>query len=136
MAEILTLATHQPKECIDLTRRVEEVVRKSGVARGLCQIYSLHATAAIIVNENADPNIGIDLLRGLDGAFPERNDWLHDRIDDNAQSHVLASILGPSETVPVEDGRLLLGTWQAIMLVELDGPRAERRVAVQVLPLG
>lgn len=136
MAEILTLATQQTKQCIDLTRRVEEVVRKSGVERGICQVYSLHATAAIVVNENADPNIGLDLLRALDGAFPEKNDWLHDRIDDNAQSHILASILGPSETVPVEDGKLLLGTWQAILLVELDGPRAERRVAVQVLPLG
>jgi len=133
MAEIITLSTKQPRECIDLTAQVAEVVRRSGVRRGICQIYSLHATASIVVNENADPNIGIDLLTALDRAVPQRAGWLHDRIDDNAQSHILAAILGPSETVPVEDGKLLLGTWQAILLVELDGPRAERRVAVQVL---
>jgi secondary thiamine-phosphate synthase enzyme len=133
MAEVITLSTKQARECIDLTAQVAEIVRRSGVSRGLCQIYSLHATASIVVNENADPNIGIDLLTALDRAVPQRAGWLHDRIDDNAQSHILACILGPSETVPVEDGKLLLGTWQAILLVELDGPRAERRVAVQVL---
>jgi secondary thiamine-phosphate synthase enzyme len=135
MAEILTLATRKEKECIDLTEQVREVLRKSGVERGLCQVYSLHSTAAIIVNENADPNIGVDLVNALNQTFPQKNDWLHDRIDDNAQSHILASILGPSETIPVEGGELLLGTWQTILLVELDGPRPERRIAVQVLPL-
>ena len=134
MAEILQIATRRERECIDLTGQVAEIVRKSGVRRGLCQVYSLHATASIIVNENADPNIGVDLLTALERAVPRRADWLHDRIDDNAQSHILASLLGPSETVPVEDGKLLLGTWQAILLVELDGPRPERRVAVQVIP--
>ena len=133
MAEIIGLSTKQPKECIDLTAQVAEIVRRSGVRRGICQIHSLHTTASIVVNEDADPNIGIDLLTALEGAVPKRADWLHDRIDDNAQSHILAAILGPSETVPVEDGKLLLGTWQAILFVELDGPRAERRVAVQVL---
>ena len=135
MAEILTLATRQHKECIDLTGEVRGVLRKSGVQHGLCQVYSLHSTAAIVVNENADPNIGRDLLNALDQAIPQKNDWLHDRIDDNAQAHILASILGPSETIPVEGGELLLGTWQTILLVELDGPRPERRIAVQILPL-
>jgi secondary thiamine-phosphate synthase enzyme len=77
----------------------------------------------------------VDLVNALNQTFPQKNDWLHDRIDDNAQSHILASILGPSETIPVEGGELLLGTWQTILLVELDGPRPERRIAVQVLPL-
>lgn len=134
MAEIIQLSTSRDRECIDLTGQVASIVEKSGVQRGICQVYSLHATASIIVNENADPNIGVDLLSALEGAVPRRADWLHDRIDDNAQSHILASILGASETVPVEEGKLLLGTWQAIMLVELDGPRSERRVAVQVIP--
>ena len=134
MAEIIQLSTSRDRECIDLTGPVASIVGKSGVQRGICQIYSLHATASIIVNENADPNIGVDLLTALESAVPRRANWLHDRIDDNAQSHILASILGASETIPVEDGKLLLGTWQAIMLVELDGPRRERRVAVQVIP--
>jgi secondary thiamine-phosphate synthase enzyme len=134
VAEILQIATRRERECIDLTERVAEIVRKSGVQRGLCQVYSLHATASIVVNENADPNIGTDLLTALERAVPRHAGWLHDRIDDNAQAHILASLLGPSETVPIEEGRLLLGTWQAILLVELDGPRPERRVAVQVIP--
>jgi secondary thiamine-phosphate synthase enzyme len=133
MAEILTVSTKHARECIDLTAQVAEIVRRSAVRRGLCQVHSLHTTASIVVNENADPNIGVDLLTALDRAVPRRAGWLHDRIDDNAQSHILAAILGPSETVPVEDGKLLLGTWQTILLVELDGPRAERRVAVQVI---
>jgi thiamine phosphate synthase YjbQ (UPF0047 family) len=103
VAEIIRLSTTRDRECIDLTRQVADIVARSGVSQGICQVYSLHATASI-------------------------------KIDDNAQSHILASILGASETIPVEDGKLLLGTWQAIMLVELDGPRDVRRVAVQIVP--
>lgn len=136
MAEIIQLSTKSDRECIDLTQQVADIVSRSGVEQGICQVYSLHATASIVVNENADPNIGVDLLTALERAVPRRGDWLHDRIDDNAQSHILASILGASETIPVEGGKLLLGTWQAIMLVELDGPRRERRVAVQVVSSG
>ena len=88
----------------------------------------------MIVNENDDPNIGVDLLRALEQAIPEHDGWLHDRVDNNAAAHIKASILGPSETVPVSDGDLLLGTWQGIMVVELDGPRRSRRVAVTIVP--
>jgi secondary thiamine-phosphate synthase enzyme len=133
VAEIIRLSTTRDRECIDLTRQVADIVARSGVSQGICQVYSLHATASIIVNENADPNIGVDLLTALESAVPRHAGWLHDKIDDNAQSHILASILGASETIPVEDGKLLLGTWQAIMLVELDGPRDARRVAVQLV---
>jgi secondary thiamine-phosphate synthase enzyme len=129
-----TIQTRRHKECIEITDRVRDAVRRSGARQGLCHVMVLHATAAIVVNENADPNIGVDLLRALDGAVPEHAGWLHDRIDDNAQAHILAALLGPSETIPVENGDLLLGTWQGVLLVELDGPRASRRVAVTVLP--
>ena len=121
------------RECIEITEAVRKIVRASGIEHGLCHVAVLHATAAVIVNENDDPNIGVDLLRALDTAVPEHDNWLHDRIDNNAQSHILASMLGPSETVPVVDGELLLGTWQALMLVELDGPRQLRRVSVQLI---
>jgi secondary thiamine-phosphate synthase enzyme len=96
-------------------------------------VLVLHATAAIVVNENDDPNIGIDLLRALDDAIPDHANWLHDRVDDNAQAHIKAAILGPSETIPIADGELVLGTWQGIILVELDGPRAVRRIAVSLV---
>lgn len=116
------------REMIDLTARVAEVVARSGVAEGLCSVYTPHATAAIVVNENDDPNVCVDVLDALDRLIPA-GIWRHDRVDGNAASHIQATILGPGQTVPVQDGRLLLGTWQAVMLVELDGPR-ERRVLV------
>ncbi len=136
MAEIIELATTRDREWIDLTPQVADIVARSEIERGVCLVYSMHTTTAIIVNENADPNIGIDLITALDGAVPRKADWLHDRIDDNAQSHILASLLGTSESIPIEGGKLLLGTWQSILLVELDGPRPERRVAVQLVPAG
>jgi secondary thiamine-phosphate synthase enzyme len=130
---ILTFQTSNHKECVDITDAVRGVVEGADVRNGLCHVMALHATAAIVVNENDDPNIGVDLLTALDRAIPDHAGWLHDRVDNNAQAHIQASILGPSETVPIEDGELLLGRWQGIMLVELDGPHAERRVKVTIL---
>ena len=130
---IFEIDTRQKRETIDITERVREVVRRAGIEHGLCHVMVLHATAAIVVNENDDPNIGVDLATALDRAIPEHAGWLHDRIDDNAQAHILASILGPSELVPVENGDLCLGRWQGLMLVELDGPRRARRVKVTLL---
>jgi secondary thiamine-phosphate synthase enzyme len=131
---ILTVSSTRHKECIEITEAVREVVRGAGVTRGLCHVMALHATAAVVVNENDDPNIGVDLLRALDRAIPDHAGWLHDRVDDNAQAHIKAAILGPSETVPIVDGDLALGTWQGILVVELDGPRAGRRVLVTIVP--
>lgn len=124
------IRTTSKREMIDLTARVAEVVARADVAEGLCSVYTPHATAAVVINENDDPNVCIDVLDALDRLVPA-GIWRHDRVDGNAASHIQATILGPGETVPVRNGRLLLGTWQAIMLVELDGPR-ERRVIVTV----
>ena len=131
---IFTIKTSRKQECVEITDQVRKIVRDSGVKNGLCHVMALHATAAIIINENADPNIGVDLITALNRAFPEHAGWLHDRIDNNAQSHLLASMLGPSETIPIQNGDLFLGTWQGILLVELDGPRRERRVEVTLVP--
>lgn len=128
------VATHRARECLDITERVREIVRTSGVESGICHVAVLHATAAVVVNENDDPNIGVDLLSALERMVPDHAGWLHDRVDNNASAHIKAAILGPSETLLVRDGDLLLGTWQAVMLVELDGPRARRHVAVTVIP--
>jgi len=133
MAEVFTLNTSQAKECIDITAQVRDIVRKSGAKTGLCHVTVLHATAALAVNENDDPNIGVDLLTALDRVIPDHAGWLHDRVDNNAQAHIKAAILGPAEILPIQNGDLLLGTWQGIMLVELDGPRSKRRVAVTIL---
>jgi secondary thiamine-phosphate synthase enzyme len=106
------------------------IVSESGAAEGICSIYVTHATAAVVINENDDPNVCVDVLDALDKLIPE-GVWRHDRVDGNAASHIKAAILGPGETVPVRNGSLVLGTWQAIMVVELDGPR-DRRVVVTV----
>jgi len=126
----LRIRTSVKREMVDLTARVTEIVAQSGVGDGLCNIYVPHATAAIVVNENDDPNVCVDVLDALDRLIPD-GVWRHDRVDGNAAAHIQATILGPGETLPVHQGRLILGTWQAVMLVELDGPRS-RRVVVTV----
>lgn len=113
---------------VDITADVAATVADAGVVDGLCNVYVAHATAAIVVNENDDPNVCVDTLDALDQLIPA-GVWRHDRVDGNAASHIQAAILGPGETIPVRDGRLQLGRWQAVMLVELDGPR-DRRVLV------
>ena len=134
IAETFSVSSTQPKQCLDITRHVREIVRESGVKSGLCHVMVLHATAAVAINENDDPNIGVDLIDALDRAIPDHAGWLHDRIDNNAHAHIKAAIVGPSETIPVERGDLQLGTWQGLMLLEFDGPRRERKVAVRILP--
>ena len=126
------LRTTAKRQMIDLTARVADIVSEAGVDDGLCNVYVAHATAAIVVNENDDPNVCVDVLDLLDRLIPA-GVWRHDKVDGNAASHIQATILGPSETIPVRGGKLLLGTWQAVMLVELDGPR-DRRIVVTTLP--
>ncbi len=99
---------------------------------GLCHVMALHSTAAVIVNETDDPNIGTDVASALDRAVPQHARWLHDRIDANAHSHIKAALLGPSESLPIRDGDLLLGTWQRLILMEFDGPRT-RQLSVHLI---
>jgi secondary thiamine-phosphate synthase enzyme len=128
-----TIRTSEHNQVVDITRRVEEVVRAAGFDSGVCAIYTPHATAAITVNENDDPNIGVDFLRALGMMVPEHDGWLHDRIDNNAAAHIKSAMVGPSESIPVEDGRLALGRWQNVFFCEFDGPRAERRITVTIV---
>lgn len=128
----LTLSTTRATEVLDLTAEVREAVRASGVRDGQCLVFVPHATAAVALNENDDPNIGTDLLDALERMVPTRAGWRHDRIDGNAAAHIKAAIVGPSETIPIVDGELLLGRWQNVFLLELDGPRRARRVLVTV----
>ena len=124
----LKVRTRKKNDVLDLTRQIAELVQQADLEQGVCHVYVPHATAAIIVNENDDPQIGQDLLTALAGLIPE-GVWLHDKVDDNGAAHLKATILGPSESLPVHRGRLALGTWQAIMLVDFDGPR-DRTVIV------
>ena len=122
--------TKRKFQVIDITANIQEIVERAVVAEGLCCVFVPHATAAVAINENADPNIGEDLQEALAKLIPE-GVWRHDQVDDNAAAHIKAAIIGPSETVPVKNGKLLLGTWQSLMLLEFDGPR-ERKVIVQI----
>ena len=124
------LRSQRKNEMLDITEHVAEIVRQSKMAEGICAVYVTHATAAIVINENDDPNVCVDVLDALDKLIPE-GVWRHDRVDNNAAAHIKSAILGPGETIPVRAGKLVLGTWQAIMLVELDGPR-DRRVVVTI----
>ena len=130
---ILRLETTRPRECIDLTESVRDFVRGSGVREGFCHVMALHATAGIVIHENDDPNVGVDLLHALERMVPAHDGWLHDRIASNAHAHIQAALLGPSEWIPIEAGELLLGRWQRLLLVELDGPRATRRISLRLL---
>ena len=132
MQEEITLSTSKWQEIIDITDKVNFIIKKSKIKSGLCSIFAAHATAAIIINENYDPNICLDLFDALNKLIP-KGIWRHDKVDGNADSHIKSSILGPSETVPIRNSRLELGTWQSLNFVELDGPRSNRRIIVTII---
>ncbi len=119
-------------EVIDINDRVQKIVENSKIKEGICLIYVGHATAAIIVNENYDPNIGTDLLRAIDKIIPLHDGYIHDKIDNNAAAHIKSAIIGPSETIPIADGKLTLGAWQDICLVDFDGPK-QRKINVKII---
>jgi secondary thiamine-phosphate synthase enzyme len=127
------LTTREHNQIVDVTREVRRIVAESGVRDGVCTVFTPHATAAITVNENDDPNIGVDFLTALRKVVVEHDGWLHDRVDDNAAAHIKSALVGPSETIPVEEGDLSLGTWQNVFFCEFDGPRSRRGVVVTIL---
>ena len=118
-------------ELIDMTDPVRAAVKESGIKDGICLISTRHTTASIIVNEN-ERGLRKDILDLLEELVPENKNYAHNSIDNNADSHLRAVLLGMSQTIPVEDGHLVLGTWQSIFFVELDGPR-NRTVNVTVI---
>jgi len=124
--------TRSQYELVDVTNLVEEAVRDSGVKNGVALVYAPHATAAIVVNEN-ESGLKRDILEWIKDAIPRDGRWLHNRIDDNAAAHIGSALIGSSRVFPVVDGRLYRGTWQNIFLLEMDGPRASRRILVTVI---
>ena len=113
----------------DITQRVKDALRESGITNGLCVVYCPHTTAGITINENADPDVVRDLIFALEKTYPDRAEFRHN--EGNSAAHLKASAIGSSATIPVKNGRLLLGTWQGIYFCEFDGPRA-RRFYVQI----
>ena len=114
----------------DVTARVREALRESGVQNGLCVVYCPHTTAGITINENADPDVVRDLIFALEKTYPDRAEFRHS--EGNSASHLKASVIGSSVTLIIREGRLLLGTWQGVYFCEFDGPRT-RRFFVKIL---
>lgn len=129
----LEVSTASRSQLVDITGKVREVVRRSGIAGGVCLVYVPHTTAGITINENADPDVARDILEHLEKLVPPGGGYRHR--EGNADSHIKASIMGFSQAIPVEGGDLSLGTWQGVFLCEFDGPR-RRRVKVKVIPGG
>jgi len=132
MRIIITIRTIEREQLVDITRDVAEIVARHGKKCSACFLYALGATAAIMIQENWDPNIQTDVLACLRTLVPQGR-WIHDKIDGNGDAHIKAGIIGPSEVIPIEDGKLLLSTWQNIFFCEFDGPRDERRIIVTLL---
>jgi secondary thiamine-phosphate synthase enzyme len=127
----INLKTTGRNQFIDITRQVESVVLQSGVKSGICVVYAPHTTAAVTINENADPTVREDIIAVLDKLVPWREPF-YKHAEGNSAAHVKSSLVGCSVTVIVQNGRLLLGTWQGIYFCEFDGPRT-RRVFVKVI---
>ena len=126
------ISTSKRIEAIDITHEVEKIVEKSKVKNGICQIFLPHATAGIVLEE-AESGLIRDIEEDVKKRFPKRAGYEHDRIDDNANSHLASGFIGQSRMLPVKDGRIVRGTWQKPLILELDGPRSMRRVFITII---
>jgi secondary thiamine-phosphate synthase enzyme len=124
MATTLSVKSSSRTEFVDITAEVQKVVAESGVQSGLCMVYVPHTTAAVTINESADPSVKKDVLMILNRIVPWEAEYRH--LEGNSPAHVKSTLVGASELVMVENGRLLLGTWQGIFFCEFDGPRTRK----------
>ena len=127
---ILSVKTSSRTEFVDITSQVAKQVNDSGVTEGLCLLYVPHTTGAVTINESADPSVKGDILMVLNQIVPWKADYKH--LEGNSPAHVKSSLVGASETVAIENGALVLGTWQGIFFCEFDGPRT-RKIHVRIL---
>ena len=128
---MIEIETCKSVDVVDITDQVERTLRESGVENGICLVYSLHTTTGLTVNE-ADGALINDILDLLQRIAPKGAGYQHDRGDGNAHAHLQATLLGNSVIIPVENGRLVLGTWQRILFFELDGPR-RRSIFIRII---
>jgi secondary thiamine-phosphate synthase enzyme len=126
----LKLQTTSRVEMVDVTEQIRRVVRDSGVMSGLCFVFCPHTTGGVTLNENTDPDVRTDFERALAAAVPRQGPYVHS--EGNSDAHVKASLIGSSVTMLVENGKLVLGQWQAVYFCEFDGPRS-RTLVVKVL---
>ena len=129
---ILNVKTKAQTELVDITAEVQKIVKTSDVGDGLCMVYVPHTTAAVTINESADPSVKADILMVLNKIIPWDAGYRH--LEGNSAAHIKSSLVGASELIAIENGRLVLGTWQGIFFCEFDGPRT-RKVHVKGMPL-
>lgn len=130
MLETISVPTSRQTELLDLTSRVQEVLRRLEAREGICYVYVPHTTAGVTINEHADPSVAADLLMVLNKLITDREPYRH--LEGNSPAHIKATLVGASVAVPVMAGRLALGTWQGIFFCEFDGPR-QRKVQIKFL---
>ncbi len=128
--ETIAVSTGSRTEFIDVTGKVNAVVRRSGIKRGACLVNVPHTTAGVTINENADPDVTRDILKELNKVIPFEDGYAHG--EGNSAAHIKSSLVGSSVMVPVEAGQLVLGVWQGIYFCEFDGPRS-RKLQIQIL---
>lgn len=128
--ETVNVQTHRTEEMINITTSVADAVKKSGIREGLCCIFVPHTTAAVTINENADPDVPPDILKGIKSLELEKPEYRH--MEGNSPAHIKSTLTGVSQTVIIDKGKLLLGTWQGIFFCEFDGPR-NRKVHIKVV---
>ena len=124
-----SVRTSARSEMIDITDRIRALLKESRIRSGICHVFVPHTTAAVTINENADPDVPRDILSELDKIVPHNDHYRH--VEGNSAAHIKASIVGASETLLIENGDLVLGTWRSIFFCEFDGPRT-RRVIVRL----
>ena len=126
-----SVRTGRRTEFIPIDHLVQQAIEKSGARSGICHVFVPHTTAAVTINENADPSVVRDILMETEKIVPFQDNYAH--LEGNSAAHIKSSLIGASETVPFENGRLRLGTWQSVFFCEFDGPR-NRRVWITVVP--
>jgi len=121
---LITVKSSFKTELIDITSKVQEAVESSGILNGFCMVYVPHTTAAVTINENADPTVKKDILAVLNNIIPWNADYKH--LEGNSSAHIKSSLIGTSELIAIENNKLILGTWQGIFFCEFDGPRTRK----------
>ena len=127
---LLTVKTRERTELVDITSEIGRLEEKSGVDQGLCMLYVPHTTAGVTINESADPSVKSDILMVLNQIVPWEANYRH--LEGNSPAHVKSTMVGPSELIAIEKGRLVLGTWQGVFFCEFDGPR-NRKLHVRIV---
>ena len=127
---MLSVKTRKRTEFVDITSDINQLIQKSGTDEGLCMIYVPHTTAAVTINESADPSVKSDILMVLNQIIPWEANYRH--LEVNSPAHIKSTLVGSSELIAIENSRLVLGTWQGIFFCEFDGPRT-RKVNVRIV---